>query len=311
VVEITGPEDYFSLNSSAPFLASIFTVWPSRTMVELQRRSIILACNLPGDAISSGSSVPKTNAIYGKIPLSTMSVLNRLGAKEVPWVVGLIAAILAWTLTHIVDRITSAPLISYQLEAPFQTTSDGNGGNLISGSFVVRNLTRQTAFHNLHFQINAGRAKNAEGRRQPVEGNFIYSGESFEANVEKRSGGNIPLQVLTYNVQEIQPQQAWRLVFSGLAETPTLTVRMGLPPRVNDPSAAPDDSSAKSQGESSSVVTESKSVDAVQLTKANWQTYLVSHELEILVILSGIFSFLLVLSLFVLRVPATTDPKGQ
>lgn len=223
--------------------------------------------------------------------------------------VGILTAILAWTLTHIVDRITTAPLISYELDGPIQTT--GDNGNVASGSFVVRNLTRQTAFRNLHFQINAGRAKKAEGRRQPVEGNFIYSGESFEADVEKRSDGELPLQVLIYNVQEIQPQQAWRLVFSGIAETPSLSVRMGSPPKVNDPNAAPDEPGANTQNESSKMATETKSVDAVQLIKANWQTYLVSHELEILVVLSGVFSVLLVLSLFALRVPPPTEPKVQ
>src|SRR4051794_26324822 len=103
--------------------------------------------------------------------------------KEVPWVVGLIAATLAWTLTHVVDRLTSAPLISYKLERPIQV-QDGPGGKRVSsGSFLVCNLTRETVFNHARFQVYAGSAENPQGTIEAVGASFIFPGESFQPTI--------------------------------------------------------------------------------------------------------------------------------
>src|ERR1700694_398004 len=168
-----------------------------------------------------------------------------LGAKDVPWVVALIAAMLGWTVTHIVDRLTSAPLISYRLEG-CPTTVKENSTERISGSFIVKNLTRDIVFQNAHFQIDAGSSTTANGYRQPVKGNFIFSGESFQADPEPRGidkEGNVSKSVLIYRIQEIQPGQEWRLRFDNLATAPSLSVRMETPPKLNE--SAPVQAAAK------------------------------------------------------------------
>ena len=234
-----------------------------------------------------------------------MGFLNRIfGAKEVPWVVGIIAAMLGWALTHIVDRLTSAPLISYELESLQDAGKDG--ANDISGAFIVRNLTRQTAFRNLHFLINAGRATKAGGHGEPVAGSFIFAGEAFMANVEVRSNPNstdIPSQVLIYEVPEIQPHQTWKLIFSGLAETPGLSVRMGSPPPIAEPKVGSEKPPQHhTAGEApSGMAANNGAIDAVQLIETSWQTWLVFHEIETLAVLTCFFTFLLLVSLIFLR----------
>jgi len=240
-------------------------------------------------------------------------MLRVFAAKEVPWVVGLIAGMLAWTVTHIVDRLTSAPLISFQLEQPLNSSKGSDGKTVLAGSFIVRNLTRETAFSHARFQVYAGVADNPEGEVEPIEGSFIFGGESFKARV-----GDVDekgQRVLTYDVPEMQPRQAWRLSFRGLiVEHPVLSLRMGPPPASVDsippappvieadasptPAGSPDGPKKEPAKES-----EASPLRAVQLVKANWATYVVEKEIAILAILACVFTAVLLLFLFILRVP--------
>jgi hypothetical protein len=217
----------------------------------------------------------------------------------VPWIIGLVAAITAWTLTHIVDRVTSAPLISYKL-ADLEIKRNADGSQTSSGSFLVQNLTRAVAFSQAHFQIVAGQALNPEGYSTPAEGSFIFQGENFVANVgilKEAQNAEKPTSALTYEVPEMQPRQAWRLSFAGLATEPNLALRMGHPPRVSDPSTP---LGAGQSGETSPVNGEGGGLVAVQLMAVNWQTWLVEHELEILIVLAAGSGTLLFVSLFFL-----------
>src|SRR4051812_13580528 len=162
-------------------------------------------------------------------------VWHLLLLKEVPWLVGLMVTMLGWSLTHVVDRLTGAPLISYKLEL------SAKDGEPHSGSFVVRNLTRDIAFKNLRFQLYGSVADEApEGLRRPIGATFIFQGEDFMATPEHRTaaGAKLPTWVLIYTVHELQPHQGWRLEFHNLhskdGERPTLSVRTGAPPVIAD-----------------------------------------------------------------------------
>jgi hypothetical protein len=245
--------------------------------------------------------------------------------KEVPWVVGLIAATLAWTLTHIVDRLTSAPLITYELERPIKMQDGPEGKSIFSGSFLVRNLTRQTVFNHARFQIYAGSARDPQGTIESVGASFIFPGESFQPTINAvREKGEF---VLMYDLPEMQPHQIWRLNFSGLAvSSPALSLRMSAPPNLGEPPPPPPVDQA-SPTPSASIATNSpvtslqngasqelgksgEGVRAVQLVKANWQTDLVENELPILAGLAVVFTILLVISLFFLKIPDAPPLSG-
>jgi hypothetical protein len=242
--------------------------------------------------------------------------------KEVPWVVGLIAGTLAWTLTHIVDRLTSAPLISYELEQPVRLQGGPDGKSVATGSFLVHNLTRETAFSHARFQVYAGLAENPEGTIEAVGASFIFPGESFQPTITPVREKEF---VLMYDLPELQPHQTWRLKFSGLAvSSPTLALRMSTPPNTGELPPPPDDQASPTPAPSiakRSPLAPSKNAAppeptkgadgprAVQLVKANWQTHLVENELTILAWLAVIFTILLGVSLFFLKVPDA--PRGN
>jgi hypothetical protein len=229
---------------------------------------------------------------------------EKLKARELPWVIGLIAGMTGWTLTHAVDRITSAPLISYNLVDPLEVQTQTDGTRSYSGAFLVRNLTRDVAFTKARFQIVAGAASDPEGHLEPAEGSFIYAGEPFNANLEalrEPHDGEKIISALSYVVPEMQPRQAWRLVFSGLAlDKPALSLRLSEPPPNHDPTAPAREKTSAAKEGGTQVGEKAGAVAAVQLLQSNWQTCLVEHELGILMLLTLFFAILLIVSLLIL-----------
>jgi hypothetical protein len=69
-------------------------------------------------------------------------------SDKAPYIVTIVMAGLAWTLTHIVDRLLTTPLLSYQIQ---QLQGDGKK----SFYLTLKNITRDKTFHNLRIIITA------------------------------------------------------------------------------------------------------------------------------------------------------------
>ena len=199
--------------------------------------------------------------------------------------------------------------MSYRIENWNEDSDAYKGEHCHSGSIIVRNLTRDTAFQNVCLQINAGKTTTTthapDGLTEPLAGTFLYGSETFKADPEARklpgvSDSVAEIFLLTYRIDEIQPRHSWRLRFWHLhVDSPTLAIRMGPPPptgqeqaggeefhfSLRDPVGAHSSASSGKIGEK---------VSGVQLVKVNWQTRLVEYEIQILAALVVTFTFLLV-----------------
>jgi hypothetical protein len=69
-------------------------------------------------------------------------------SDKAPYILTIVVAGLAWTLTHIVDRLLATPLLSYQIQ---QLDRDGKK----SFYLTLKNITREKTFRALRVIITA------------------------------------------------------------------------------------------------------------------------------------------------------------
>lgn len=131
---------------------------------------------------------------------------------KAPYVITLVVAALAWTLTHTVDRLLATPLLTYEIAS--STTEDGDKRS----TFTFINITRDKTYYNLRVLITA-----------PADG-VIKSGPILP--VQPASEGDKPPSIagrtFDFTFPEFQPQWQFSIpvVYSGQGET---TLRLSLP----------------------------------------------------------------------------------
>jgi hypothetical protein len=230
-----------------------------------------------------------------------------LRAKEPPFLCALLLAGMAWAVTHIVDRVTSAPLISYQLreDATEPELSVPKEDRL--GEFVLRNLTLSTVFTDVTFAVHA-QGGQISGRLIPDDSFLSPKTDTAVAN-ERLYGDTM---MLFYTIPEFHPGQSWKLCFWGKNwSKPVLRFRSkvdlsdSLPPVPSVepspaleqpiPNATPSSSSEKAVATPTSTPQSTdKGPPALLLEPESFTTLIVQNEFAILYSLALIFVVLLI-----------------
>ena len=125
---------------------------------------------------------------------------------KAPYIVTLIVAGLAWTLTHIVDRLLATPLLTYQQ----QIIENGGKKSLY---LTLRNITRDKTFRNVRLIVTATPGGTI------IDASVIPIQPAWEGD----QPGTMAGRTFAYTFSEMQPDSQYEVsVTYGGSDPPTL-----------------------------------------------------------------------------------------
>jgi hypothetical protein len=129
-------------------------------------------------------------------------------AEKAPYIITLIVAALAWTLTHIVDRLLAAPLLTYQ----HQIIENGGKKSLY---LTLKNITKDKTFQNVHLILTAAPGGSiADAAVIPIQ-------PAWEGDQPGVTAG----RTFAYTFSKMQPESQYEISISYSGNDPP-TLRM-------------------------------------------------------------------------------------
>jgi hypothetical protein len=119
-----------------------------------------------------------------------VSVLN----KEVPYLVTVLVAILAWSITHIADRVVTSPTVEFSLRA-----EKSSSGQTIK--VTLRNLSDRS-FVNLRFELQGNNIR-------PCSRPMVFEPPAWASS----SGPEQGTDAVAFQVSQLQP--GWTVILCG------------------------------------------------------------------------------------------------
>lgn len=219
------------------------------------------------------------------------SATNFWRATQFPALIALLLAIAAWTITRIADRLTAAPTITWSVKQGSSSPHAQPAVGETAGTIIFRNLTYDRAFYNLGVTLRTDAGELRQGWLDPDPRLLLTAGDSRKVSQLKTGDGATVPYRLVLHVPRLDPRQELTVSYVG-ADLGNVwpSMRAGVnrnewllrPPKDGDYATGKDD-------------------QAVHLQPWNGFSWIVWHEIGVLVSLTVILAIAIVVLTLRLR----------